>query len=132
MAEPTKPAAAADIFAVWGRRPTEPFDIPGAGRVWVRGLTDLELGDLYDQATRDPERPDRMKDPYFRAKLVQRCVVDAEGKPLFGEGDVMRIAGANRLLFAGLLALCEKLSAIGGAADEEILKNFAATLTSGS
>jgi hypothetical protein len=133
MAEPIiKVAKAADIFAVWGRRPIEPFDIPGAGRVWVQGLTDLELSDLYDKAERDPDQPGRTKDPYFRAKFVQRSVVDGAGKPVFGEGDVLRIAGANRLLFADLIALCEKLSAIGGAADAEILKNFVATLTSGS
>jgi hypothetical protein len=127
-----KPATAAEILSVWGRGPKEPFDIPGAGRVWVHGLRDDEVIALFENAERDPDNPGEMKDPYLRAKLVQKCVRNAAGAPLFSEGDVMKIAGANRLQFVGVYSLCEKLSAIGGVADEEILKNYVATLTSGS
>ncbi len=127
-----KQATAAGIFAAWGQCPKEPFDIPGAGRVWVHGLRDDEVIALFENAERDPDNPAQMKDPYLRAKLVQQCVRNAAGGTLFSEGDVLKIAGAHRLQFVGLYSLCEKLSAIGGTADEKILKNFVATLTSGS
>ncbi len=58
-----------------------PVDLPGGGRVYVRGLTAEErdaMEWLYAEASTG-----KGKSPSIRAFIVAACCCDAEGKPIF-------------------------------------------------
>jgi len=112
--------------------PREPVDLPGLGRVWVWGLTDLEVQQWIDDCERDPDDPDRLKDAYQNAKLLQRTVRNENGTPIFNPHQVTRLVNLPNAIKQRLLAVARRLSALGEGVDEDTLKNCVKTHGSGS
>jgi len=107
--------------------PKEPFDVPGIGRVYVHGLTNLESRQWRESCQLDDNG--RISDPYADARLVIQCVRDEQGNRLFTERHVTQIVELPEFIVGKLVALCMKLCGIGAEADAEIAKNYAATVT---
>ena len=131
--EPSKTSSQAtteSVLALRRRVPIETYDLPGAGQVYVHGLTDVEVQEWYNscrKATSDDGK-ERIDDSFGDAKLMMRCLRNVEGKRLFTEEHLPQLIELHNLIKSPLVSLCMKLCAIGGKADAEILKNFERTL----
>lgn len=127
------PATADTILALRRRVPVEQHDMPDGRRVWVHGLTDHEVQQWYADCgkKRDEEGREKLDDPFSDAKLLVRCLRNARGERLFTDAHLPQLIELPNFVKAPLVTLAMKLSAIGGRADEEILKNYAATLAGG-
>ena len=128
-AEP-KPVTAEDILSLRSQPPTEPCEIPGRGTVFVHGLSNLEAHQWRADCRQDENG--RIVDEYADAKLIVRCVRDAQGRRLFESKHVTQIVELPELVIGALVGTCTKLSAMGGAADATILKNYGATVAGNS
>lgn len=127
-----------DVLALRNQRPREPFFLPTRQqrdgrpvwkRVWVYGLTQAEKKLWYESCARETgPHGETITDPFGDEKLMVRCVRDAAGTPLFTDHDLRFLIELPPLVRTPLVELCMKLCAMGGRADEEILKNFAALL----
>jgi hypothetical protein len=129
------PQATADDFMVYrNARPKEPFMLPSGKQGWVWGLTPTEKRAWYDSCVkvREPDGDERIDDAFADVKLIIRSVRDEAGTLLFKDIDLMRMIEWPPIILAPLTALCMKVSAVGGKADPEILKNFAVMFMSGS
>jgi len=135
MASPEPPDARADDFMAYRHaRPREPIMLPNGSRAWAVGLTALEKDEWYHSCkkTADERGIERITDPFSDAKLVVRSVRNSKGALLFGDTDLPRILEWPPVLLAPIVDKCIRVSAIGGRADEAILKNLAASLNLGS
>ncbi|MEN6424013.1 MAG: hypothetical protein ABFE13_01520 [Phycisphaerales bacterium] len=126
-------ATAESILAFRNRPPIEHHDLPDCRRVYVYGLTDLEVQEWYADCgkTKDDEGREKVDDRFGDAKLLIRCIRDAEGKRLFTTAHLPQLVELPNFVKAPLVNKAMKLSAIGGKADAEILKNYARTLAGG-
>lgn len=79
--------------------------------------------------TRDEN--DTIKDPYDDAKVIARCVCGDDGKRIFAEKDLPRIAAMGNDIVVGLVAACLTINGMGVGGREAIEKNLKA-LGSGS
>lgn len=111
--------------------PKEKKILPGIGRVWVHGLTDLQVQQWLDDCERDPDNPDRIKDDYQNAKLIQRTVRNSQGQALFDPGQVPRIVGLPNAIKHVLIEAAHRLCGLGEIS-EDVLKNCVPTPASGS
>lgn len=127
-------ATAADFLALRNARPREPFTLPDGKRIWVVGLTEAEKNAWYKSCatSKGPDGVERIEDDFADARLVVRCVRSGAGVPLFTDKDLPRLIELPPIVMRPLVRLCMRVCAIGGEADAEILKNFAATLAAGS
>jgi len=132
--QPPPDATAATVMAFRNRPPIQSHDMPDGRRVYVYGLSDYEVQQWLKECgkKRDEEGRERIEDVTADAKLLVRTVRDANGKPLFTDEDLTRLIELPNFVKSPLIDLATRLSAIGGKADEEILKNYAVTLASGS
>ncbi|MEN6427263.1 MAG: hypothetical protein ABFE13_18060 [Phycisphaerales bacterium] len=123
-------ATTESVLAFRNRPPIEHHDMPDGRRVYVYGLTDLEVQQWYADCgkAKDEEGRERVDDRFSDAKLLVRCVRNAEGKRLFTDAHLPQLIELPNFVKAPLIAKGMKLSAIGGKADAEILKNYARTL----
>lgn len=123
-------ATAESILAFRNRPPIEHHDLPDGRRVYVYGLTDLEVQEWYADCgkTKDDEGREKVDDRFGDAKLLIRCIRDAEGRRLFTTAHLTQLVELPNFVKAPLVNKAMKLSAIGGKADAEILKNYARTL----
>jgi len=88
--------------------------------VRVRGLTS-EDRDAWEtslqQEKADPKNPRRKiyvtDTRNLRAKLVVRCVVDANGQPVFTDGDVVHLGKRSAAVVDRIFAVAQRLSGIG-------------------
>ena len=78
----------------------------------------------------DPDDPDEKGEPRLKrrvgslyARLVAFSVVDEDGKLLFGEGDVERVAGMPARVVERIAAVAARVSGIGDKALEAARKN---------
>lgn len=111
--------------------PKEEITLPGIGRVWVHGLTDLQVQQWLDDCDRDPDNKDRIRDDYQNAKLIQRTVRNGQGRPLFESGQVPRIVMLPNVIKHVLIESAHRLCGLGEV-DEDTLKNCVLTPASGS
>ena len=132
MTEQTQPKqlTAEDLLSLRNQPPKEPFEFPGRGTVVVHGLSNLETSQW--RAGCDQDDKGRINDEYADAKLIVRCVHDAEGKRIFTAEHITRIVDLPELILSPLVAKCMKVCGIGKEADEEILKNYGKTVTGSS
>jgi hypothetical protein len=127
-------ATASTVLAFRNRPPVEHHDMPDGRRVFIHGLSDYEVHQWLADCGKKKEEDggERIDDPTADAKLLIRAVRDGKGKPLFTDADITRLIELPNFVKAPLIRKAMKVSAIGGAADAEILKNYAATLAAGS
>lgn len=103
---------------------TEEVEVPEwGGSVLVRGLTGRER-DAYE-ATIISQRGTDMKMNLVnaRAKLVSRAIVDADGKPLFGDEDVALLANKSAAAIERVFNVAQKLSGMSKDDLEDLTKN---------
>ena len=132
--KPPPNATADSVLAFCNRPPIEHHDMPDGCRVYVHGLSDYEVQQWLKECgkKRDEEGRERIEDVTADAKLLVRTVRDERGRPLFTDEKLTKLIELPNFVKSPLIDLATKLSAIGGKADEEILKNYAVTLASGS
>ncbi len=125
----TQTVTAEDLLSLRNRPPKEPFEIPGAGTVFVHGLSNLEAHQWRQSCD---QKDGRIVDDYADAKLIVRCVRDEQGQRLLNETHTTKVVELPELIVKGLVDLCMRLCGIGADADEAILKNYRATVTGSS
>ncbi len=132
---PEPPDATAEDFMIFrNKRPREPILLPNGKRAWAVGLLPLEKHEWYNSCTKvvGNDGVERIQDPWADAKLVVRSIRNSAGVLLFTDADLTKVIEWPPVLLSPIVDKCLKVSAIGGAVDGEILKNFVATLTAGS
>jgi hypothetical protein len=61
--------------------------------------------------------------PQYKVKLLRRCLVDADHKPLFSDADLGALGEKNALVIDRLFTECMKLNGFQKDAVEEAAKN---------
>jgi len=93
------------------------------GKVRVQSLTGTER-DQWETACQEQRGKDKVfSTDKLREKLLSFCLVDAEGKKLFSEGDIALLAEKNAAALTRLFDVARKLNAIGTQDVEELTKN---------
>lgn len=100
---------------------SEDVDVPEwGGSVRVRTMTGAER-DAFGASLRNA---DGKVDPAnYRAKLLIRCVVGDDGRPLFTDADLDALAGKSAPALDRLVAAAERLNTMGAAAVDTAEKN---------
>lgn len=92
------------------------------GSVTVRGLTGTQR-DSFDRSLLDIEAKSadaRVNWVNFRAKLVVRCVVDAEGRRIFKDDDAMALGAKSAVALQRVFRVAQRLSGLGDDEVEEL------------
>jgi hypothetical protein len=116
------------IFQAGAAVKREPFDIPGAGRVWVHRISALEAKNWGKDCRDDGENGEL----YADARLIQRCVHNAAGKRIFSLDQVTKIVSLGTDIVIPLAQLCLQVNGMGEAGREQILKNSKPTVAGAS
>lgn len=101
--------------------PIELVNVPEwGGEVYVRTLTGTER-DAYEAGIIGQDRKPDLRN--IRAKLLVRCLVDAEGRRLFSEADVDLLGNKSASVLDRLFAVAQRLSKLTAADIEDLEKN---------
>jgi hypothetical protein len=93
------------------------------GTVRVQSLTGTER-DQWEEACQEQKGKEKIfSTKQLREKLLSFCLVDAEGKKLFSEGDIALLADKNASALTRLFDVARKLNGIGAQDVEELTKN---------
>ena len=96
------------------------------GTVRVQSLTGTER-DQWEEACQEQKGRDKVfSTKQLREKLLSFCLVDAEGKKLFSEGDIALLADKNAAALTRLFDVARKLNAIGVQDVEDLVGNSGA------
>lgn len=110
--------------------PARDVDVPEwGGTVRVRGLTGAER-DRYDfvlAAVKDD--PSKAQ---FRADLVGRCMVDEDGKRLFSDSEVTKLAAKSGAALDRIFDVVRELSGMGKGATDKAAADFGDAPSDGS
>ena len=106
------------------------YEIEGAGKVWIHRLVSHDARLLFNSMDRDDDG--KIIDAYDDAKVILKCVRDKNGKQVFEQRHLPRIAGMGNDVVMGLVGACLKINGMGAAGREEIVKNSEPTLGSDS
>jgi len=104
--------------------PVEAVSIPGiAEPISIRGLTAGER-DSFEAACFIGKGTNReMNFVNLRARLLVRCICDADGKRLFADGDVEQVAGLPARVIDPLFEVAQRLSGMGAKDVESMTGN---------
>lgn len=104
---------------------TEELYVPEwGGVVRVRGLSGKER-DAYEMSiTVGRGRNQEINARNARAKLVVRCVVDADGNRLFGDADVAALGEKSAAALQRVFDCCRRLSGLSDEDLEEMTEGF--------
>lgn len=91
------------------------------GTVRVRGLTAYERDELEVQAMEAQKNPDAAKN--VRARLVVKCLVDADGNRLFKDSDADALGTKHGAILDKLFWVTQRLSALTAQDIEDLEKN---------
>jgi hypothetical protein len=98
------------------------------GQVRVKSLTAKEQND-FAQGFEYEKHGSRLRlkpGQNYGPRLVVLCAVDADGSALFGDGDVVTLAGKSGKAVARLVEAIQKLNGMSEEEQEEIEKNSGA------
>lgn len=76
---------------------------------------------LFDAMQRDDDG--KITDPYDDAKVIARCVRGDDGKQIFKEADIPRIAAMGNDIVLGLVGACLGINGMGTVGRKAIEKN---------
>ena len=124
MTEKMNPTADAILKAAATPK-RRPFEIEGAGKVWIHRLPACEARILFQSMTRDEDG--KIDDQYDDAKMIMRCVRDDEGKQIFTKDHLTRIPTMGNDIVLALVNACLEINGMTAASREEIAKNSDAT-----
>ena len=103
---------------------TEDVHIPQwGGTVRVKNLTASERDAFEDSTTTQRGNNLELNRKNFRAKLVALCVVDEDGKRIFGDADIHKLGAKSAAAMDLLFAAASRLSGISKDDEDELLKN---------
>lgn len=109
---------------------TETVSVPEwGGDVVIRELTGSER-DTFEQTTyvRNGKNFEvNMKD--MRARLCSMCIVDADGKRMFSDGEIKSLSGKSSRALDRVFSACSKLNGLGKDDQDELSKNSVAAQT---
>jgi len=125
-----KTVTAEDLLSLRNQAPIEPFEIPSLGTVYVHGLSNVEARQWNQSCAKNDQGT--IDDDYADAKLIVRCVRDANGRRIFEERHVTQIVELPELIVTQLVGTCMKLCGLGKDAEATILKNYPKTGTGNS
>lgn len=110
--------------------PTRDVDVPEwCGTVRVRGLTGAER-DQFDFVLSDAKNnPSKAQ---IRANLVGRCMVDEDGKRLFSETEVAKLAAKSGAALTRIFDVVRELSGMTKDAVEKAAEDFGDAPSDGS
>lgn len=95
------------------------------GVVKVRGLTGVERDDWEVSIVESRGRGNRkMNLQNMRARLVVRCVIDADGKRMFGDADAGALGAKSAAALSKLYDVAARLSGISSEDEEELAESF--------
>ena len=102
----------------------EEIEVPEwGGRVRVRSMTAADR-DVYEQSllsARGPDEQINMRNA--RARLLAICLVDADGRRIFDEGDIERLGEKSAAAVSRVFDVAARLNALGKADIKELAKN---------
>lgn len=92
---------------------TETVEVPGLGALTVRELTQDEYADwVAEWATQDGGQV-KVNNRAYCAALLQRCVVNGDGEPMFTPEDAAHLARRPARITRPLIRAAERLNGIG-------------------
>ena len=93
------------------------------GTVRVRSLSGAER-DQWEEACQEARGKEKVfSTKQLREKLLSFCLVDADGKMLFSEGDIALLADKNASALTRLFDVARRLNAIGVQDVEDLVGN---------
>lgn len=122
-------ASAETILAMRARPPIESHLIKGVGAVHIYGLLAIEKAQWQNEC-RDGKGQVNIE--MVEPLMFQMCVRDSTGHHLFKRADVLKIKELPAAVVSRICDICMRLSGMGRATDETLLKNFAPTATEDS
>jgi len=115
-------ANAETIFAI--ETPVKIHVIEGAGLVYIHGLSCLEKAQWQKECRNDNGQVNiEMVEPL----MFQMCVRNAKGQRLFKREQILKIKEKASSIISPVCDICMRLSGMGRATDETLLKNFVTT-----
>ena len=100
---------------------TEIVEVPEwGGEVTVKLMTGTER-DKFEASVLDDKG--KFKKDNLRAKLVLKCVVDEQGKPLFQPADLEALGAKSSVALDRVFAAAQRINRIGEQDIEELTKN---------
>ena len=100
---------------------TEIVEVPEwGGEVTVKLLSGTER-DQFESSVIDDKG--KFKKDNIRAKLVLKCVVDEQGKPLFAPADLEALGAKSSVALDRVFAAAQRINRIGKEDIEELAKN---------
>lgn len=101
--------------------PRETVAVPEwGGSVIVAGLTGTERDALEAAMLEQKGRDQRVNLANFRAKLISRAVVDADGKRLFSDADAVALGRKSALALQRVFTVAQRLSGLAPDDVEEL------------
>lgn len=107
---------------------TREVEVPEwGGTVRVRALSGIER-EKWEAGVWKTHRGEQVLDRLgMRAKLVVRCLVDADGAQLFPESDAGKLGRKSSKVIEQLFEVVAEMSGLGENAVEELARNFGET-----
>lgn len=104
---------------------TEVVDVPEwGGSLRVRGLSGAQRDDFEEAMIARRGRNTDVNLRNFRARLVQRSVIDESGALLFTDGDVATLGSKSAIALQRVYRVAERLSGIATEEVDELTKGF--------
>jgi len=118
-------ASAETILVLRARPPIEGHLIEGVGTVYIHGLLAIEKAQWQNEC-RDGKGQVNIE--MVEPLMFQMCVRNSTGQHLFKRADVLKIKELPAAIVSDICDVCMRLSGMGRATDETLLKNFAPTV----
>lgn len=113
--------------------PTEVVDVPEwGGAVMVRGLSGRERDAFEADVQEIRGKSVSVNRQNFRAKLLTRCLVDEDGKRIFGPDDVAALGAKSAVAIDRVMEAALRLSGMGATDVQEMTENFTDGQSDGS
>jgi len=103
---------------------TVEVDVPEwGGKVRMRGMTGTERDAFEAENFQVRGRNTKLNFENLRARLLVRCIVDNDGKPMFSKGDIDSLGNKSCAAIQRLFNVAQKLNGLSGEDIEELVGN---------
>ena len=102
---------------------TETVEVPGLGTLTVRELTQDEYADWVAEWATQENGQVKVNNRAYCASLLQRCVVNGDGAPMFSPEDAALLARRPARITRPLIQAAERLNGIGAETMRAAKKN---------
>jgi hypothetical protein len=102
---------------------TETVEVAGLGPLTIRELTQDEYADWVAEWASQKDGQVTVDNRLYCASLLQRCVLNGDGEPMFTPDDVPRLARMPARVTRPLIQAAERLNGIGAEVMRDTKKN---------